>query len=71
MPIPRDLTMLKPDSKKVLIAMATAEVDPAALSEIADISINIVYSMRRGCYTKPKYVGKIAKALNVAVTDLI
>lgn len=71
MPAARDTTMLKPDSRKVLIAMAELEYDPVELAEAAGISKNIVYSMRRGFYTKPKYMGKIAKALNVRVADLV
>lgn len=71
MPAARDTTMLKPDSRKVLMAMAELEYDPADLAEAAGVSKNIVYSMRRGFYTKPKYVGKIAKALNVRVADLV
>ena len=71
MSIPRDSTMLKPDSRKVLIAMAAAEVEPAELAEAAGISKNIVYTMRRGFYTKPKYIGAVARALHVTVLDLI
>lgn len=71
MPVPKDTTMLKPDSHKVLIAMAAAELEPAELAEAAGISKNIVYTIRRGFYTKPKYIGAIARALQVNVTDLI
>lgn len=71
MPAARDTTMLKPDSRKVLIAMAELEYDLVELAEAAGVSKNIVYSMRRGFYTKPKYMGKIAKALNVRVVDLV
>lgn len=71
MPAARDTTMLKPDSHKVLIAMAELEYEPADLAEAAGVSKNIIYTMRRGFYTKPKYIGKVAKALHVKVTDLI
>ena len=71
MPVPKDTTMLKPDSRKVLIAMAAAELEPAELAAAAGISRNIVYAMRRGFYTKPVHIGKVAKALGVNVTDLI
>ena len=71
MPAARDTTMLKPDSRKVLIAMAELEYEPAELAAVAGVPRNIVYSMRRGFYTKPKYMGKIAKALNVRVVDLV
>ena len=71
MPVPRDSTMLKPDSRKVLIAMAEAEMEPAELAAVAGIPKNIVYTIRRGFYTKPKYIGAVARALQVKVADLI
>lgn len=71
MPAARDKTMLKPDSRKVLIAMAELEYEPIDLAEAAGVSKNIIYTMRRGFYTKPKYIGKVAKALHVTVEDLI
>ncbi len=71
MPVPRDSTMLKPDSRKVLIAMAEAEMEPAELAAAAGIPKNIVYTIRRGFYTKPKFIGAVARAMNVRVTDLI
>ena len=71
MPVPRDSTMLKPDSRKVLIAMAEAEMEPAELAAAAGSPKNIVYTIRRGFYTKPKYIGAVARAMNVRVTDLI
>lgn len=71
MPVPKDTTMLKPDSRKVLIAMAEAELEPADLAKASGVPKNIVYTIRRGYYTKPVYIGKVAKALSVNVTDLI
>lgn len=71
MPASRDTTMLKPDSRKMLIAMAEAELEPAELAQAAGISKNIVYTMRRGFYTKPKYLGAVARVLQVSVADLI
>ena len=71
MPAQRDTTMLKPDSRKFLIAMAEAGFDPVGLATESGLSRNIVYSMRRGFYTKPKYLGAAAKALGVKDVDLI
>ena len=71
MPVPRDTTMLKPDSRKFLIAMAKAGYEPIELAAEAGVSKNIVYSARRGFYIKPKYLGQIAEALRVEVEDLI
>lgn len=67
----KDTVMLKPDSRKMLIAMAEAELEPAELAQAAGISKNIVYTMRRGFYTKPKYIGAVARVLQVKVADLI
>ncbi len=69
--VAKDTTMLKPSSRKVLIAMAEAGFEPVELAAEAGISKNIVYSMRRGFYTKPKYIGAVAKALKVKVIDLL
>ena len=71
MPIPKDKTMLQVDSYKVLIAMAESQLDPAELAEKADVPKSIVYAIRRGKYAKPKYIGKVAVALGVKVTDLL
>jgi len=71
MPAPRDLTMLKTDSKKVLMAMATAEMEPIELSEKSGVSKNVVYAMRKGILAKPKHIGMIARTLGVSVADLI
>jgi len=71
MPPSRDLTMLKPNPHKFLVAMARAELEPMELAQKAALSNNIVYSMRKGCYTKPKYIGAAAKAMGVDVEDLI
>lgn len=68
---PKDTTMLKPDSRKVLIAMAEAELEPKELAAKSGVSVNIVYIARRGYYVKPTYLGKISKALGVSVADLI
>lgn len=71
MGIPRDTTMLKPDSKKFLLAMAEAEMEPRELAEKSGVSVNIVYIARRGYYVKPCHLGKISRALGVKVSDLI
>lgn len=71
MSVPRDTTMLKPDSRKILIAMAASEMEPKEVSEESGVPVNIVYTMRRGFYTKPKYIGAVARALHVTVADLI
>ena len=71
MPAPKDQTMLRLDSQKVLVAMAENVWEPLDLAEAAEIPVNLVYIARRGYHIKPKYAGKIARALGVSVTDLI
>lgn len=63
--------LLKPDSQKFLIAMAKAELTPIELAAKAGISVNFVYSIRRGNYTKPKYLGACCRILNVKVEDVV
>lgn len=70
MPPTKDMTMLKVNSKALLLAMANKEYEPKELAKNAGVSPNVVYVARRGCYVKPKYVGKIAKALDVNVEDI-
>ena len=71
MPVSRDLTMLRPDSLKMLLAMAEAEMEPKDLAAKSGVPVNIVYIARRGYYVKPVYLGKISKALGVPVKNLI
>ncbi|MEE1258345.1 MAG: helix-turn-helix transcriptional regulator [Lachnospiraceae bacterium] len=71
MPAPKDTTMLRLSSQKVLIAMAEKEYTPVELAEASGVSVNTVYTMRRGFYTKPKYIGRVAHALGVKVADLV
>lgn len=71
MPVAKNTVMLKPDSRKVLIALAAAEMDPKEVSKESGVPVNIIYTIRRGFYTKPKYIGAVARALHVTVADLI
>lgn len=57
MPASRDLTMLRPDSLKMLLAMAEAEMEPKDLAAKSGVPVNIVYIARRGYYVKPVYLG--------------
>ena len=67
----KDTVMLKPDSRKMLVAMAEAELQPKELAAKSGVPVNIVYIARRGYYVKPVYLGRISKALGVSVADLI
>ena len=71
MSVSKDTVMLKASSRKMLIAMAEAELEPKELAEKSGVPVNIVYIARRGYYVKPVYLGKISKVLNVSVADLI
>lgn len=67
----KNTVMLKPDSRKMLLAMAEAELEPKELAARSGVSVNIVYIARRGYYVKPVYLGKISKVLGVNVADLV
>lgn len=71
MSVAKNTVMLKPDSRKMLIAMAEAELEPKELAEKSGVPVNIVYIARRGYYVKPVYLGRISKVLGVSVADLI
>jgi len=71
MPPVRDMTMLKMNSTAILIAMAEKEWEPKNLAEHAGVTYQIACIARRGCTIKPKYAGKIAKALGVEVRDIV
>lgn len=71
MSVAKNTVMLKPDSHKMLVAMAEAELEPKELAEKSGVPVNIIYTMRRGFYCKPKYIGAVARALHATVADLI
>lgn len=63
---------MKINFQKLQIAMANACMNKSDLADsagISRISISKYFSGKR--HPSPKTIGKIAKALNVAVTDLI
>ena len=64
-------TMLLPDTTAISILLAEKELESRDLAELTGIGISIIYGIRRGCYAKPKYIGKIARALDCKVTDII
>lgn len=71
MSVAKNTVMLKPDSHKMLVAMAEAELEPKELAEKSGVPVNIIYTMRRGFYCKPKYIGAVSKILGVKVADLV
>lgn len=67
-----EVKILKVDFQKLQIAMANAcmnKGDLAESAEISRVSISKYFSGKRS--PSPKTVGKIAKALNVSVSDII
>lgn len=62
---------LKLDATKLNIAMANACLNPYDLCEKAEINYSSFKRILNGIGIKPKTVGKIAKALNCKVEDLI
>ncbi len=59
------------DKQKLQIALANACMNPYDLCREVDIQYQTYRRISGGKNCKPKTVGKIAKALNVAVEDLI
>lgn len=64
-------TMLIPDTTAISILLAEKELESKDLAKLTELSMNTIYAIRRGCYCKPKYIGKIAKALGCSVKDII
>ena len=67
----KNIVYLKPDTSAIAILMAENELDCKKLAELSNVGISIIYSLRRGCLTKPIHIGKIAKVLNCNVKDII
>lgn len=67
----KDIVYLKPDTMAIAVLMAEHELDCKTLADISNVGISIIYSMRRGCLTRPLHVGKVAKALNCNVKDIV
>ena len=63
---------MKIDNKKIDIAMADACLTMSELSKQSGVNIVTLTRLRKGTQeTRPKTVGKIAKALDVSVEDII
>lgn len=67
----KDIVYLRPDTTAIAIFMAEKTWNCKQLSEASGVGISLVYSLRRGCLTKPHHMGKIAKALECNVRDII
>ena len=61
---------LKIDKSKLLIAMANSCMNPLNLCNVAEISYQTYQRMLKH-NAKPATIGKIARVLNVDVTELI
>lgn len=62
---------IKIDTSKLLIAMANNCFNVNQLCDKANIRITTYRRIIKGQYSKTETVGKIAKALNVKVEDLL
>lgn len=62
---------MKPNVKKLLIAMAELEMTTNELCISTGISQSTISKFKSGKNCKPEMFGKIAKALNVTVEELI
>ncbi len=59
------------DSNKILLAMANQSLSIGEFCEKADIFAGTYRRMMKGEAIKPGTAGKVAKALNVKVQDLL
>lgn len=59
------------DKKKLEVAMANACMNPTDLCKKVNMKYQLFYRVFTGNNCKPATVGKIAKALNVPVENLI
>lgn len=62
---------MKISKEKIEIAMARAQLDVAGLAEKAKMPLPTLVSARTKGTCKPMTVGRIAKALEVDVTEII
>lgn len=65
------ISKLTLDSRKVSVAMANACMNPYDLCEKMNIHYSSYQRITKGQPIKPATAGKVAKALNVKVEDLI
>ena len=64
-------TLVKVDKKKFLLAMAKNVMSFPDLGEKANVSPRTLHKLKAGKPVTIKTIGKIAKALNVTVENLI
>lgn len=62
---------MKVNRKKLELAMATACVNPYDLCKMASIQYQTYKRISTGREAKPATIGKIAKALNVTVEQIL
>lgn len=62
---------MKVNKKKLELAMATACVNPYDLCKMASIQYQTYKRISAGREAKPATVGKVAKALNVPVEQIL
>lgn len=55
----------------IVCAMADSGLPPAKIAELADVSVNIVYRMRRGYLVKLENFGRVCHALGLSSKDVI
>lgn len=67
----KDGEKMKVNFQKLMIAMANCCINPYELCKSTGIQYQTFRRVSSGYRCKPATVGKIAKALNVPVTDII
>lgn len=71
MPKTRDDSMLRADPQKLLIAIGNAGMNLQELAVASGVGYNVICLMRRGRLMKPWKLGKVCKALNIKVEDIV
>jgi Predicted transcriptional regulators len=62
---------MKINNSKLMLIMAEVGITFSALSELSGVSRMTLSSIKNGKTCRPDLAGKIAKALNVPVMDII
>lgn len=63
--------MLKPNGEQLKIELAKACLTVKELAEKAGVSENTIYRMQKGYLVRAKFIGLVAKALEVDVEILL
>lgn len=57
--------------KQIIAAMTASCMTPLEIADKADVSVNVVYRMRKGYMVKMDRFGKVCQVLGIAPEDVI